>query len=466
MLLITPWVPTLSAVLVAKRSRMETGNAGSLKYVFDEEQLYSIDTINGVPSGYVPAGLLNLVTQHLATRNITWTLNDTIDWFTMPDFTRIDINALRKGQDTALGIIASSYCGIIKAATGYGKSYIVSQLVQIFPTLNFVITTARVSVISTLYRYLCECDALAGQVGIMTGKEFTGPNFRITVCSIRQLHKCNHDKCDILIADECHNFGSKSASEAVAGFITARRFGLSASPKGRTDNADIVTEAMFGPILFEYSYKDAEEIGAVVPLKVQIVTVHTGTSKAYKNPTAVKRHGIWRNKERNEKIAAKANYYSDRNVLILCDTIEHLMHLKRLLPQAVIAYSNCSKERYERDFVANGYTSDPYVTKKDVARIQKELEAGKIKLCIATMIFKEGVSMDSLAVLIRTDGRSGGIDSTQIPGRLSRNDKENGKTEGILVDFKDAFDERLLKKSNVRIKSYIEKGWEVTYDDS
>ena len=459
LLLISPWMKSMESILTVKRrTRDASGN-----FYVEPEKLFVTTEINGVLSGYAPEGLFYRIDGFLKRNGIRYTFRDNRPMLPMPDFTLIDVNGLRPGQDTALVRIAESHCGTIVAATGYGKTFIIVQLAKMYPDQNIVITTARKSVVKTIYERLIEDPALRGQVGMISSELNTGPNYRVVVSTIKSLYKTNRERCNILIADESHNFGSERSADEIARFPNARRFGFSASPKGRSDNADLVTEAMFGPVLFDFSYQESVESGSVVPIECHIYNIHKGMSKDFKDTTAVNRHGLWRNPWRNEKIAEIARMYKDKQVLILCDTIDHVMHLKRRLPEAKIAYSNCSRSRYEKDYVAKGFTNDPYVGPKDVSKIQEGLEAGEIKLCIATMVFKEGVDFKQLGVLIRVDGKSGEIASTQIPGRLSRT--YDGKTKGILVDFMDHFDRRLRNRSIKRITSYKKKGWDVIYDN-
>lgn len=460
LLLISPWLKSLQNLLTLKR-RVRDEETG--KYVVNRELMYCLLDVNGVPSGYAPAGLYPRIKDFLKRNNISHTFQDNRPPVPMPDFTLIDVHGLRAGQDTALVRLGESQNGIFVAATGYGKSFLITQIAKMYPDQNIVITTARKQVVMTIYERLTSEPALKGQVGIISGDLNTGPDFRVVVSTVRSLHKVDRERCDMLIADECHNFGAEGASEAVSRFVRARKYGFSASPTGRSDNADMATEAIFGPVLFDFSYQESVDSGAVVPIEVNVYTISKGDSSSYSDPASVNRHGMWRNSARNNKIAELARLHSDKQVLILCDTIEHVMHLKYKLPEARVAYSNCSKERYEREYVNKGLTSDPYLKKKDVDDIRKGLEDGSIRLCISTGIFKEGVSFDQLEVLIRGDGSSGDIPSTQIPGRLSRT--FDGKEKGILVDFMDIFDKRLRARSVKRITSYKKKGWVVKYDD-
>ena len=177
----------------------------------------------------------------------------------------------------------------------------------------------------------------------------------------------------------------------------------------------------------------------------------------------MKRHGIWQNKTRNERIAEIANSFGpEQQVLIMAETIEPVMHLKKLLPHFTAAYANCSKERYQ-EYVDKGFTSDPLLTEDGLEVIQDKMETGELKHVISTFIYREGIDLIHLKALVRADGQAGPIAATQIPGRLSR--KVEGKERAILVDFYDKFNPIMEGCSKSRLKVYNDKGWKIEYKD-
>jgi superfamily II DNA or RNA helicase len=428
----------------------------------EREDLYHPTVVNGIPALYAPVGLFEDYKELLSRRGITPTIEDARPPRTSADFSKTEGVEFRDGQKEVLHLIDKHSMGIIAAATGYGKSFLIKQICRIYPNDNIVIVTAAKSVVMGIYEDLMKDPELAYQTGALCSAKNTGPNFRIVVTTIRSLHKTNNEKCSILLADECHNFGAASTSERIAKFMHSRKYAFSASPFGRTDNAHKLITAMFGPVLFNFEYVQAVDAGAVVPIEVHAYRCRQGLSTNYKNDLAVKRHGYWQNKWRNTLIRDIAAMHKDKQVLIMCDKIEHVMSLKKLMPHAEIAYANLSKDDYETKYVAGGYTTDRYMTPKDLEAQKARLESGEIRLCICTMIYKEGVNFHQLGCLIRADGSTSEIASTQIPGRLSR--QFEGKDKGILVDFIDSFDERLYRRSQRRMKSYDKKGWVIMHD--
>lgn len=470
LVMVAPWIDRLGPLLTLNRRVRETpeeeedanGNVyykGGSGYILVTEKLYQLEKVNGAVVGYAPEGLLSRITGWLSRNGIYHSVKDNRDPLPMPDFSRVDFKDLesRKGQEQALEKVAVSRCGVVSAATGYGKTFLIAQICKMYPDLRIVIATARKTVVMSIYERLMEDDWLKCQTGVVCSSKDTGSDFRVTVSTAASLHRTSYEATDLLLVDECHNFAAQSYSEKIALFAGCRRFGFSASPSGRSDKADILGEAMFGPSIFDFSYEDAVDSGSVVPIEVHLYAVKKGDSSEYTNQASVNRHGIWRNTCRNHMIARIARQYPDDQVLIMCETLEHVMHIKRYLPEAKVAYATCSRERYESEYQAKGFTDDPYVDKAEVERLRKGLESGEVKLIISTMIFREGVNFRNLRVLIRADGMSCEIPSTQIPGRLSRT--QEGKEKGILVDFNDLFDRRLRSRSRKRLAVYRKKGW-------
>jgi len=91
-------------------------------------------------------------------------------------------------------------------------------------------------------------------------------------------------------------------------------------------------------------------------------------------------------------------------------------------------------------------------------------EKGELTKAIATSIWNTGVDFQKLQYLIRADGMSSDILSTQTPGRLSRTDGGD-KECGYLIDFIDGFNETLERRSKKRLRHYKHHNWEVEIID-
>lgn len=286
--------------------------------------------------GCFPAGLLPRVLDWLAARNHTYEIVDHRDLQRTrpaPDFSKLD--KLRPGQDIAIAQIATADMGIIHAATAFGKSFVIRQVCKMYPGLRILITSPRVSVVSTLYRRILDAlgESQVGQVG--GGKCDTDK--RVIVSTTKSMMKVNPQEIDLLFFDEVHNVGDNEVAKVLAYFDSCRMFGFSASPV-RGDKSEMCMEALFGRFLVEFSYEEAVEMGNVVPLDVYMVPVG-GHVREHSDTTRNKKYSYWTNERRNKVIAKAARRIADdEQCLIMVETLEHAMHIHQYLPEYTVVH--------------------------------------------------------------------------------------------------------------------------------
>lgn len=368
----------------------------------------------------------------------------------------------RDDQLHVLGLVADHPGGfIIDAPTGWGKSYVVAQLCQMFPTHKIAVVAPGKEVTHMLYRRIKERIRDVGQVG-------DGQNFisRITVCTAESMLKLRHNDWDLLLFDEVHRAGAPATATAISEvFKTAKCVGFSASPTGRSDGSDLVVEALFGPVIYKVNYATSAARGDIAPIKVKMYRIEKGAPILTDFSVVKNRHGLWRNDLRNSFIAKLANQIPpDEQVLIMCATSEHVLHLKKWLPDFAVIWSDMNpkllKAVYKGDFGhIEGMDSTGKITDSRRSWMRREFEAGRMTRVIATGIWNTGVDFKKLKWLIRADGMASEIQSIQTPGRLSRT--TDGKEHGTLIDFIDAFDPTLLRRSIDRVRRYKRNGWDV-----
>ena len=249
-------------------------------------------------------------------------------------------------------------------------------------------------------------------------------------------------------------------------FSRARFFGFTATPEGRSDQADGFMESMFGSVIHHVPYQEAVDSGNIVQLRYRVYQVRegqktTGIKSKYKRD----RTGIWRNPIRNQLIVhavrrAEEELGPDAQILIMVSTAEHAFILQQFLPEYVIAAGDMTDEREQdlRDSMAMLEHQVP--TSNDQTKIYKEqFSKGELKHAIATYKWSKGVNFLDLAVLVRADGTASEIASGQVPGRLSRKGSDGQKSHGLLIDFNDSFCPTLKQRSLSRFKVYRRNGW-------
>lgn len=371
--------------------------------------------------------------------------------------------AFRHRQDEVLAHIESTDGGIICLPTGYGKTFIISLLARIYPTARIAVISPGLDLIKSTYGRLLE--HAPNQVGRIGGG-FHEPHERITLCSADSMHKLNMGEYQLILVDEVHSFATDIRLKALNSQYTDAKFvGFTASHNKRADGADAQLETIFGPVILDISYEEAEKHGVVTPIEVKFVPVRDGpeTSSSDFQPKA---KAYWRNHIRNQIIANTVNNIhlhcdvDDPQILIMVETVEHIFRLKQLLPDYEVVYANLQDSTREK-LVAADLLDPEYeaITSQDREKLLKNFESGKLKKVIANHCWKQGIDPVHLNVFFRADGGTSAIANIQLPGRLSR--KTDTKDSGLLLDCDDMFCSYTKRRSDKRKKEYIANGYRV-----
>ena len=467
---IVPALTELTSDLTFAR-RMQRGPRPEDAY-YETVRLYTIERFKDTAIEYMraPAGLYSRITRAMQARNIPYTFEDCAPVeLGEPQWQLMD--EPRPAQDVIIAKIASSMHGQIEAPTGDGKSWLIVQVCKVYPKARVIIVVPGIGEAKNLLDRLLSVfpRPLIGQLGGGRREQ----DRRITVCVRNSLMKTDPAKCDILMYDECHTAGSDWTSKALARYVNCKMFGFSASTGMRTDKADMMVEALFGPVIHVRTYQESQDQGNVVPINVVIRAVPAGPKITSSNSVVINRHGVWRNDIRNALIAEDARKYAadGTQVLVAVSTVEHGLELLKLLgDEFAFVYSQMElslRKRYERAGVIK--PGDHPITTHERERLQTAFTKGELRRAIATC-WNQGVDFKQLGVLIRADATGADIKSVQLPGRLSRT--SDGKDVGTLVDYSDDWCESLHNRSLQRIRTYKKRGWSIaretrrTYDVS
>lgn len=358
-------------------------------------------------------------------------------------------------QDEALAQVACNDRGIICAPPAFGKSYLIMMICKLFPHAKIHVVTKRKDIVQKTVRFLTTHLPNVGQVG--GGKKRAG---RITVFTADSLHISDGD-ADILLADEAHELMADSYAEELAKYRRTRCFALTATPTGRKDGTDARMASFFGEVIFNMTYQEAVDLGVVAPIAVEWLEIAQPNNPCEgKVDVAKKRWGIWRNSYRNKIIADRAKQFVDEQVLILVETIEHALYLRKELPNYSLCYSENGISDDDLDFYRRCKLMKPDeqpLTAEEREDLRIRFEKGELKKVIATGVWSTGVDFVDLQVLIRADGQDSEIMDFQAPGRVCR--LSSAKEFGLVVDCMDRFDSSLLRKAKNRNKNYLNKGW-------
>lgn len=340
------------------------------------------------------------------------------------------------------------------------NSFMMRQIVRVYPTAKLVITVSSLDVAKTLYEELKDFVPDLGFCG--TGMQ--NPR-RVTVAVTNSLDRCDFD-ANLVLVDECHTALAPSVIKKLNQFRRAKLFGLTASPDGRSDGGDGFMEALFGPTLYDMTYQQGVAAGNIVQLRVKMYRSSKGQDlSGIDDKTYVDRHGIILNKDRNDLVVRATRELEqelgpDAQILIMVDKIEHAYLLGQQLKEYTIVTGVMPKERRD-ELVAMGVLTpeSKLCSAADRDRYRRAFEKNQLKRVIATRVWEKGVDFRDLQGLVRADGLASPIAACQIPGRLSRLGKTVDKSVGVLVDFADLFSKNLKARSRKRLSWYTKCGW-------
>lgn len=374
----------------------------------------------------------------------------------------------RHRQDEFLVLVATNTCGRFDCAPGYGKSKMIGRIALMLPYARIAVVSRRVQVLRD--RIYPELLGTLPDVGIKGGgKNVTGR--RVMCYTSGSVQHALREKWDMVIVDECHEAASDDTAYKLAQFEgRPRMFGLSGSQDMRWDNKDMRCEALFGPILMRVGYQEGVANKMLVPLTVhwRNVVMDVDPCGDYED-TQKKRFGLWRNDVRNALIAEDCRRHPGKQVLVTCESVEHLAYLKAHVPEATLVYAVDGMEkpsRYDREgvprrqrFIEAGLIpeDEPRMTTERLQGLLHGLQDGQPGIFICTGVINVGVDVKHCTAVCRADGTSSAIMNTQIPGRASR--IVDGKVEGHIYDYLDQFNKGCAGNATRRSKDYAVHGW-------
>ena len=413
-------------------------------------------------------GLLNKVKSIIATKNIKLEI---IDKRKIPKYgKKLKTKNLeeRPYQKRVLDAALKNNDGLIKVATGGGKSVIINNLIS----ETNVKTMVYVIGIDLLYQmYETFKKMLGTEVGIIgDGKADIK---RINVCTVwtaanalgneyvpfddeerskkETFNASDKDKIvkaivasEMTIYDECQMLAAKTLQIINNASGNAYyKYGFSGTPF-RDDGADLLLEAVCGKIIAEVSPTELIKGNYLVKPTIHFVEIPEYKGTISPQYQSIYKSYIVENDVRNNKITqiAEKLIKNNRKVLILVKNIKHGELLYDKLQKQYVVY-----------FVKGDVDSD------ERNKIRQNFIKGKIELIIATAIYDQGVDIPNIdALILAGSGKSSGRALQRI-GRVIRT--APNKKDAIVIDFLDNA-KYVLEHSKKRMDVYKkESGFEV-----
>lgn len=363
---------------------------------------------------------------------------------------------LRPYQKFAVEKMLKKRRGIVYMATGSGKSLIAAAVIKIVNKPCIVTVPTLDILYQTRHKYSEYLGIPENEIGVIGDQEYDPKKITIaSVPSLRNMLSSSQGRLQyrdeevkrffksiqLVISDEAHMVGDNTFYDVFMAFTNAEfRYGMSATPFDRTDGNTLMLTGATGPVIAKVTSEDLMKRGVLAIPDITIYKIsEPRMSSAYTYQKAYK-EGIVDNAIRNEKIINIVKENLGKKILIINEWKRHGRTLSTLLNQEGIDHK-----------LLHGEISGKI---RDEAR--REFEEGDLNVLLASFIFKLGVDLPSIQVLIRADGRASTITTIQILGRALRISKD--KTTVQVYDFFDAFQKHLAKHSRARLKDYYSLG--------
>jgi len=419
---------------------------------FHKERHVSTASFFDRKTGEFPKGFLRRVLEELERKKL---IDPTADWLReleTPQYffeePRLRDITLRSDQYEMLQGLSNLHRGYFKAPTGSGKTILALAIRSMMPDSKTLILTHTIDLLTQTVQEFRRFGANTYEVG---GGRKEIPDLQrgdVVVAMVQTFINLPDiidykDTFDIVIIDECHHVTDTTGRHAnILKVIGSKlRVGLTATvPKD--PKKLMALEGFIGPMLGEFTVKEAIEKGVISKPEIEWISVPqqddlldiTKYRKLYEK-------AIVTGRTRNRLVieAAIRHIDQDRSVLIVVKEVEHGKILRQLAEALGL----------QARFISGDTSS------KIRADLKQALEEKQVYCVIAT-IWKEGVNIKSLDVVINAAGGMSEIATLQSIGRALRVTETKKKI--TIIDFVDAY-RYLNHHAIMRLRTYVENEW-------
>ena len=392
-----------------------------------------------------------------------------------PDLAKA-FKGLRPYQIPLVGKLLASGGGILMAATGAGKTAISAALIRAYdknelmsrgtPTCVFACPDRDINRKNweEFQRWLPDRE-----IGLIMSGTAHKPSDDVVCCTIDSLENIDPSHVGIMIVDEMHTSASTERAKKISMFTKAIRWGVSATPTGRFDGADIVSEGLYGPIVATFSYQDGVKSGALVPITVYWVeapepTCGLSAYAKYQQRESKIRHGWLACEDSCQMIADILNCIpDDLQTLCMLQFIEQMGRIHAHCTKTGFVHAETDQAKLSR------YPTLRAIKPKERKEIYDAFRNQEVMSMIATHVWATGVNFENLSIVVNAGGGGSDIVAKQVPGRASR--AAEGKDHAYIVDFVHTWDRAdpiggtgrpgpLLANDFARRKAYKDLGFE------
>jgi len=395
---------------------------------------------------YILSGNMNRVLSYLIEKKIPCEFEEEICDF---EETKVELETLlpREDQIRLIRKGLEEKQGVIISPTGSGKTIITMGVISAMKYYNILLLAHTIDIVKqTSKKIVKEIPFFKDKIQVLGGGDSAfSKDYRLTVSTIQTFEKQNlkelEDWFDVIIIDEAHHVNSVNSEygKLLLQLDAPMKIGFTATKPSEREK-ELSCEGLLGPILGELTNKEAIEKGIIAKpyIKLYKVPYDHKISASFGKYAEIYNSGIVNNEIRNNLIVSVTKEFMAKkeSVLILVTRVEHGEILSRMIGCPFVWGSSTEKVRDEiKDSLQN-----------------------KDNLCVvSSVIWKEGVDMPSLDVVINAAGGKSEIQTIQFIGRGFR--VTETKKSFTVVDFFDNSHRFFVEHFGNRLTTYFNMGW-------
>lgn len=348
---------------------------------------------------------------------------------------------LRDYQVDAFNAAIANECGILKLATGAGKTAIGTAIIKHYGVRSLFLVPGR----ELLHQTQKSMEARLGKPVGLVGDGYWEPK-EVTVATVDTVHSRMETyeglewlkSIELVIADEAHSAGSDTVFDVLANTHAYFRFGLSATPLDRSDGANLRLIGMTGPLIVDVPNKVLVEKGVLPWAQIVFTSVHNPVIKKRTPYATAYKAGVVENEDMHRLVLEWTKIFTKMGLSTMI-LVENIAHGKRL---DEVLWNDSEDVFIPHKFIHGSDSGD----ERDAAI--EDFGARRLPVLIASMVADQGLDVSTVDALILAGSRKSRIKTMQRLGRGLRGDKL------IVVEFANYCSDYLLRHSLERLDDY------------
>lgn len=399
-------------------------------------------------------GLMPRVETYLKSKKIPFDISDVqIESVPKPDSLKVRLKnfQLRPDQLKAVKAAFDKHRGTIIAPTGTGKTVVIMGLISMFkkPEVKILFLCHTLDLLNQTFDEFQKAGL--GPLQIISGdtsRVIDKKNIKIVLSTVQSFSKIDPldyvDFFDIVFVDEAHHCNSRKSQfgQVLQYSLAPMKIGFTATiPESQQKR--LALEGLIGPVIYELTIEEGVKLKLMAKPEITLIGVKPKPAisdlKKYRD---FYREGIVANLSRNRQIAKliMTRVHEGKSVLIMVKEILHGQNIQEI----------CGSVGVATNFV-QGATA---ARTRDLTK--KLLNEKHYKAVISTAVWREGINIPTLDVVINACGGKSEIMTLQAIGRGLRKTKQKSKVE--IIDFLDPY-KYLAEHTIRRLLIYKKEGW-------